>query len=89
MIFVIQIPEAETRRINIHVEENATYVGLIQQKSKDVKHIFLLFFFQFNIQDNLDEDHEKSTTIKFDWIESKTFLKGNLHHFMYNFFYRS
>ena len=36
MIIFFQIPDANTRRTNIPVEESSTYVGVIQQKSKQV-----------------------------------------------------
>ena len=65
----------DARRVNIPVEENATYIGIIQQKSRDVNKIFFNLFFLYVIhyQDNLNENHEQSHSIKLDWLESKSF----------------
>ena len=75
---LLQIPTHEIRRVDIPVEVNATYVGIIMQKSESVIIIYrftILFHILLICQDNLSENYDGSTTIKLEWIESKNFLK--------------
>jgi len=51
---VFSIPPMDIRRVEIPAEVNATYVGIIMQKSEN---------------DNLFDNYDGSITIKLEWIE--------------------